>query len=103
MVPLDDRRTVLDWMEAMALPVILVCGSYLEAISHALSALDVLVQHRLSIAAIVVNETEGSTVDLRETAQTLARFAGPRRLYVVPRVNPSAPHHWVFGQIAATL
>ncbi len=103
MVPLDEQRTVLDWMEALGLPVILVCGSYLGTISHTLTALDVLVRHGLHIAAIVVNETEGSTVDLLETVETLARFAGPRRVVGVPRAAASQPDHPVFAQIAAFL
>ena len=36
MVPLDDRHTVLDWMTALRLPLIVIGGSYLGAISHAL-------------------------------------------------------------------
>ena len=36
MVPLDDRHTVLDWMVALTCPVILVTGSYLGSLSHAL-------------------------------------------------------------------
>ena len=38
MVPLDERHTVLDWMVALRLPVLLVAGSYLGTISHTLTA-----------------------------------------------------------------
>ena len=31
MVPLDDKRTVLDWMAALDIPLLLVAGSYLGA------------------------------------------------------------------------
>ena len=34
MVPLDGRHTVLDWMRALGLPLILVTGSYLGTISQ---------------------------------------------------------------------
>ncbi len=64
MVPLDDRHTVLDWISALRLPVILVAGSYLGTISHTLTALHVLTQRNLSTLAIVVSETPGSTVPL---------------------------------------
>src|SRR6185437_8998899 len=74
MVPLDDRRTVLDWMEALALPVLLVAGSYLGTISHTLSAVDVLTRRGLKIAALVISESEGSTVGLDVTIATLRRF-----------------------------
>jgi dethiobiotin synthetase len=34
MTPLDARHTVLDWMAALDIPIVLVAGSYLGAISH---------------------------------------------------------------------
>ena len=42
MVPLDAERTVLDWMAALQIPLLLVVGGYLGTISHTLTALDVL-------------------------------------------------------------
>ncbi|MGB7715757.1 MAG: dethiobiotin synthase, partial [Pseudolabrys sp.] len=42
MVPLDGRRTVLDWMTALDIPLLLIVGGYLGTISHTLTALDVL-------------------------------------------------------------
>src|SRR5580693_4571107 len=36
MVPLNDHRTVLDWIEALEVDVMLVTGSYLGTISHTL-------------------------------------------------------------------
>jgi dethiobiotin synthetase len=103
MVPLDARRTVLDWMEALGLPVILVCGSYLGSISHTLTAVDVLVRHGLRPATLVVNETAGSTVGLPETVETLARFVEPCRMVALPRATAAAPDHPAFGQLAAVL
>ena len=75
MVPLDVRHTVRDWMAALGLPIVLVTGSYLGTISHTLTALDVLARTRLTVAALVVNETANSAVPLDETIDTLRRFA----------------------------
>ena len=77
MVPLDARHTVLDWMRALELPVLLVAGSYLGTISHSLTAVDVLRRAGLVIAALVINESEASSVPLAETAATIARFVAP--------------------------
>lgn len=74
MVPLDDRHTTLDLMTRLGLPVIFVGASYLGAISHILSALDVLAQRKLEVRAIVISETQGSSVDLDATLATLANF-----------------------------
>jgi dethiobiotin synthetase len=99
MVPLDDHHTVLDWMGALGVPVLLVCGSYLGTISHTLTAIDVLARRGLEPLAVVVNESAGSTVDLAETVATLGRFAGRKRLVAVPQ---GVTHeHSAFAQLAA--
>ena len=62
MVPLEDRHTVLDWMTALDVPLLLVTGSYLGTLSHTLTCLDVLERSELAVKALVVNETPGSSV-----------------------------------------
>jgi dethiobiotin synthetase len=52
----------------------LVTGSYLGTLSHTLTAVGALHYAGLSVMALVVNETPGSTVALDETIDTLARF-----------------------------
>jgi dethiobiotin synthetase len=74
MVPLDERRTVLDLIAALGAPVLLVTGSYLGTISHTLTAFEVAKSRRLEIPAIVISETEGSTVSLDDTAATIRQF-----------------------------
>ena len=77
MVPLDDRRTVLDLMIALQLPLILVTGSYLGTISHTLTALDALFRRNLKVLATIVSETPHSSVPLPDTVAALTRFANP--------------------------
>jgi len=71
MVPLNDRRTVLDWIEALGIPTILVVGSYLGSISHTLTALSVLRQRHVPIHSIIVNESENASVTLGQTVDEL--------------------------------
>ena len=85
MVPLDDRHTVLDWMIALGLPVVLITGSYVGTLSHTLTALDVLDRAALEVAAVVLNETPGSAASLEETAATIRRFSGKAEVLVLPR------------------
>jgi len=99
MVPLDARYTVLDWMTALRLRLILVAGSYLGTISHTLSAVDVLMQRNLTIAAIVVSESIGSPVPLDDTAASIARFAAPIPVYALPRLIPDNAEHTVFARL----
>lgn len=74
MVPLTDRATTLDWMAVVKLPVIMVTGSYLGTISHTLTALAALRSRGLTVAALVLNETDGSAVTLAEAQAGLAPF-----------------------------
>lgn len=86
MVPLDDRHTVADWIACLSIPVLLVGGSYLGALSHMLTALAGLRGAR--IAAVVINETPGSSVELEQTAATLRHFcAAP--VHVIARDAPA--------------
>jgi dethiobiotin synthetase len=88
MVPLDDRHTVVDWMDALNLPIILVVGSYLGAISHTLTAIECLRVRGLNIAALVMSETADSAVPLAEAEAGLADFIADIPLRVVqPRVS----------------
>ena len=74
MAPINDQMTVLDWMAALRLPVVVVAGSYLGTISHTLTALDVLARKRIDIAALVINESPVSPVPLAETAAAIGRY-----------------------------
>ena len=103
MVPLDQRHTVLDWMAALQMPVLLVAGSYLGTISHTLSAVDVLQRRDLDIAAIVVSESAGSTVPLDDTVATIARFVPALAVYGLPRLPSGSAADPVFEQLADLL
>lgn len=91
MVPIDDDHTVLDWMSALRLPVLLVAGSYLGTISHTLTALHVLAQRNLDIAGVVVSESPVSGASLDDTVATITRFAVPIDVIGVPRLSPDEP------------
>jgi dethiobiotin synthetase len=101
MVPLDDKHTVLDWMAALNIPVLLVAGSYLGSLSHTLTSLDALRRRGLVIKALVVNETQSSSVPMADTVATLKRFAESTPIVALPR-SPIAADQ-TFAGIAALL
>ena len=103
MVPIDAQRTVLDWMAALGLPVILVVGGYLGTISHTLTALDVLRKRDLRIACIVVSEKDNDTVPLDDTVASIGRFAAGTEVVGLPRLPGGLTHHPAFARIAALL
>ena len=89
MVPLDARRTVLDWMKALdarvRLAPLLVVGAYLGTISHTLTTLAVMRGEGLTPRAIVVSEAAPGPVPVEETAETIARFSGGVPVRILPR------------------
>jgi dethiobiotin synthetase len=103
MVPLDERRTVLDLMSVLRAPVILVAGSYVGTISHTLTALEVMARRNLDIAAVVVSESEGSAASLDETAAAIAQFADAIDVITVPRLAAATSDHTAFAQIAGLI
>ncbi len=90
MVPLDERHTVLDWAEALTVPVVLVAGSYLGSMSHTLTALLALKTRGIPVAAVVVNETPASGVALDATLSSLARHAQGIPLLGIRQALPEA-------------
>jgi len=87
MVPLDETRTVLDWMAALDLPVIVVAGSYLGTISHTLTALDVLARKGLAVKMLVINDSGDGAVPMDETVAAIHRFAPAVTIGTLPRVK----------------
>ena len=57
MSPITPDATGLDWLKALGLPTLLVSGSYLGAISHALTAVETLRAHAIPLAAVAVSES----------------------------------------------
>ena len=75
MVPLDETKTVLDWIAACASPAILVVGDYLGTISHTLTAVEVLKARGVAIAAVVVSAGEGGGLFAATCDDLAARLA----------------------------
>jgi dethiobiotin synthetase len=83
-VPLDESRLVSDWISALRIPAILVAGTYLGSLSHTINAVDFLAFRGITVAAVVLSESETPAISLEETAATLHRFVKPP-LHMIPR------------------
>ena len=103
MVPLDDRRTVLDWMSVLRIPIILVAGTYVGTMSHTLTSLEVLVRRNLNVAAVVISESEASAASLDDTVATLQRFAASIDVVGIPRLGRGTTDHPAFARIAGLI
>ena len=86
MSPLADDATGLDLMTALELPTVLVGGSYLGAISHTLTALEVLRARGLTTAAVVLSQdAQPDAPDFAATLALTAAHAGPTPVLPAPR------------------
>jgi dethiobiotin synthetase len=83
MSPLAADALNIDLIAALQCPAILVGGTYLGAINHALTALATLRARSIPIQALVLSETSGSTVDFTATLETLSRFAPNTRIAAI--------------------
>jgi dethiobiotin synthetase len=74
MSPLTDTYTMLDWIDELRWPVILVAGNYLGSISHTLTAAETLKSRGAGLHAVVVCEAATGPVAINDTVDTLAKF-----------------------------
>lgn len=74
MSPLDEAHTNLDLALSLNIPLVLVAGSYLGGVSHLLTALEVIDKYRLSLAGIVISESEVSGISQPDMLELLARY-----------------------------
>lgn len=87
MVPLAGRWTVLDWMQALDIPVLLVAGNYLGTLSHTLTALEALHGRGLRVAAVALNESVGATTDIAANVASLRAQAPDLPVLPLPRLG----------------
>ncbi len=85
-VPLDRTHMVVDWIDALDMPTILVCGSYLGTLSHTIATYESLIGRDIPVAGIVISESVESPVPLEETRDTLQRFLPGVRMIILPRI-----------------
>lgn len=74
MSPITEDATGLDWLRSQGIPSLLVSGSYLGAISHALTAVETLRAHGIPLVGIVVSESEGAPIPPETVAGQIARY-----------------------------
>lgn len=90
-VPLTGKKLVVDWIEDLALPSLLVIGSYLGTISHTIATLEAMHARGLSVTGIVMSATEGNDhPDLDKTADEIRGLTG-LPLITITRLHGSKP------------
>jgi dethiobiotin synthetase len=86
MVPLDRWHTVRDWIAGLHIPALLVAGSYLGAISHILTAAEALNTRGITIAGVVISESDVSPVRPEDVAATITKFLPRTPIHIIHRL-----------------
>jgi dethiobiotin synthetase len=90
MSPVDEHTTGLDLMAGVGAPVVLVGGSYLGAISHTLTAIEVLRARGLVLTAVVISESAAAGTPFAETVAAIGRLSGFAPVIPAPRGGAGA-------------
>ncbi|MBS0333035.1 MAG: dethiobiotin synthase [Proteobacteria bacterium] len=86
MSPLADGATCLDLLDALDMPTLLVGGSYLGAISHTLTAAEVLrARGRPARALVISQDADPAAPDFAETLALVVTHAGGVPVFPAPR------------------
>jgi dethiobiotin synthetase len=85
MSPMTSDALNLDLIKALGCEALLVTGSYLGALTHALTAIETLKAHAVPIGAVIVNESAGSGVDFGATCESLQRYVAKTKLVTIRR------------------
>lgn len=85
MVPLNDRECIIDLIQILGLPVVLVSRHYLGSINHTLLSLEALRRRSIPVAGLIFNGEEHPS-----TEAAVEQFGGMTRLFrldPLPTVN----------------
>ena len=85
MAPINENQLMLDWAEALGLPLLLVVGSYLGTISHTLTAVEAAKSRDLPVHAILISESESNPVPLAETQEAIQRYVQDSPVLTIER------------------
>jgi dethiobiotin synthetase len=85
MSPLNADETMLDLAAALGAPCLFVCGTYLGALSHALTGLAALKARGLAVPLLLVNETPDIGLDIADTVASLTPHVGDSAVLPVTR------------------
>jgi dethiobiotin synthetase len=96
MTPLTKQHTMLDWMEALGAPVILVAGTYLGTLSHTLSAAHAILGRGLPFKDIILNTSPTSSASPSELGVTLRRLLPKTIMLHDIRRLDSSPDLWKY-------
>ncbi len=104
LVPLDAKREVIDLIQALALPVVLVARAGLGTLNHTALSIEALRARRVAIHAVVlVRSTPERDASQRDNARWIQRRHGVRVLGPLPYCEDESERRRRFARALAPL
>lgn len=100
LVPIDREHSMADMAAEFELPLIIVARPGLGTINHTLLTIEVARQHKLPIAAVVINGYRPDTATVAEETnpEVIGRLAGMRIPLIVPFNRGTSPEKGAVGE-----
>lgn len=86
MVPLNEEHTILDLIQYLQLPVVLVSRHYLGSINHSLLSLNCLKERGIPLAGLIFN---GSSTP--SSASIIEQMSGQEAIFHLPQLDAISP------------
>lgn len=104
LVPLNEKRLLIDVVKSLRLPVILVAPNRIGAINHTLLSIEALKSRKIKIIGIIFNNISKSEdkIVLRDNPRIIEKMSGTKVLGVLPWLNDikvGTGVRWDLGQV----
>ena len=87
MTPINESETMLDIASELASPALVVVGTYLGGISHALAAITALKTKNIEIAGVIINESVDAAIAPMQMSQLVKAHFPRVGVAIIPRLD----------------
>jgi dethiobiotin synthetase len=88
MVPLNENHTSLDLINNLNIPVILVAGTYLGALSHTLTTISAIQNCRIKIEHLIISESKEGQVSGEDFVNSI-KYHTDISITLIPYIEPA--------------
>lgn len=86
MVPLNEKMLLIDMVEVLKIPVLLVAANKLGAINHTLLSIEALKARKINLIGVIFNNLfrKENSLILKDNPEIIKKFSGIRTLGILP-------------------
>lgn len=80
LVPIENKKTTLDLVKDLDIPLVIVVGNYLGSLSHTLSIIKNIENYNLDLINIILNQNQDDSLNINDTEILLKQSLGKKIL-----------------------